>query len=141
MEELTEVLKEITSLLDEYRPLEEEKLKAIQENKVSFVEACMRKEQALLLQMRGIEKKREEILEANGWTGKTLKEVISGLDAEQRRKIQPAFDALVFSIQNFNCLNEESMKLLRLNLHRIQRAVGSDSQEGPETDHFLSQLL
>lgn len=141
MEGLTEVLEEITALLDEYRPLEEEKLKAIQENKVSFVEACMRKEQALLLQMKGLEKKREEVLEANGWSGKTLREVMEGLDEEERRKVQPVFDALTFSIQNFNSLNEESMKLIRLNLHRIQRAAGDDRQNEPETEHFLSQLL
>ena len=149
MGELTEVLAEITELLRQYLPLEEEKLKAVKENKVSIVEDCMLKEQALLLKMKGLDRKREDILKEKGCEGMTLKEVIHRLGEEEKRKAQPVFDEFALIVQNFNSLNEESMKLIRLNLHRIEKETvkqggqvyGKENGNSPETDNFISRLL
>ena len=84
--ELTKILEEITSLLNQYLPLEEEKLKAIQENKVGFVEDSMKKEQALILKMRGLDGKREELLKKAGCTGKTMREILEELEENEKRQ-------------------------------------------------------
>ena len=149
IEELIVVLKDIGDLLRQNIPLEEEKLKAVRENKVSFVEDCMRKEQAVLLKMRGLEQKREQILKAAGYEGKTLREILQEVSPEERIRLQPVVDEFLTNVQNFNSLNEESMKLIRLNLHQIEKTqaaregniYGRHEADKVETDHFISELL
>lgn len=151
IEELIVVLKDISSLLRENIPLEEEKLKAVRENKVAFVEDCMLKEQAILLKMRGLEKKREQILKDGGCEGKTLREISADASPEDKTKLQPVVDEFITTVQDFNSLNEESMKLIRLNLHQLSKAgspgdsggepYGRQGEEGSQTDHFISELL
>lgn len=149
IEELIVVLKDIGGLLRQNIPLEQEKLKAVRENKVSFVEDCMLKEQAVLLKMRGLEQKREQILREAGYEGKTLREILQELSPEERNKLQPVIDEFLTSVQDFNSLNEESMKLIRLNLHQIRKeqaarggeVYGRHEEGGAVTDQFISELL
>lgn len=149
IEELIVVLKDIGDLLKKNIPLEEEKLKAVRDNKVSFVEDCMLKEQAVLLKMRGLEQKREQILKAAGYEGKTLREILEKVSPEERARLQPVIDEFLTNVQNFNSLNEESMKLIRLNLHQIEKAqaaregniYGRHKDDEVQTDRFISELL
>ncbi len=149
IDELIAVLGEIRDLLEQNIPLEKEKLKAVQENKVAVVEDCMLKEQAILLKMRGLEKRREKILKDAGYEGRTLRDLSADLDPDEKGRLQPAIDEFLLTVQNFNSLNEESMKLIRLNLHQIEKAVsagdgdvyGRREKEKLQTDHFISQLL
>lgn len=147
--ELTKILEEITSLLNQYLPLEAEKLKAIQENKVGFVEDSMKKEQALILKMRGLDGKREELLKKAGCTGKTMREILEELEENEKRQVQPVFDRLVLAVQNFDSYNAESMKLIQLRLHDMEKAAaesqgktyGKGKESDPDSEHFLSRLL
>ena len=147
MEELIMLLGQITKLLEQYLPLEEEKLKAVKENKVSVVEECMRKEQALLLNMRGLEQKRARMLSEMGCEGKTLRELVSTVREKDRQSLQLACDKLEDTVQRFRSLNDESMKLIRLNLHQMERMAGAEGQlygkgqQEEDNEHFISRLL
>lgn len=53
-------IRDFIQLFDSLNRIEQEKLDAALKNRVSFVEDCMKKEQAAILRMRGLEQKREE---------------------------------------------------------------------------------
>ena len=53
------IIEELIALFDHLIPIEQEKLDAAIKNRVTFVEDCMHKEQAAVLQLRGLEQKRE----------------------------------------------------------------------------------
>ena len=47
------IIEELIALFDHLIPIEQEKLDAAIKNRVTFVEDCMHKEQAAVLQLRG----------------------------------------------------------------------------------------
>ena len=59
MDQFEQIINQMIALFEENLPLEQEKLRAVQEDDVAAVEDCMKREQAVVLQMRGLEKKRE----------------------------------------------------------------------------------
>ena len=66
MDQFVQVIKEMISLFEGFLPLEQEKLKAVQENKLTVLEDCMTREQAVVLKLRGLEKKTRNRAERNG---------------------------------------------------------------------------
>ena len=68
MRELSELMKEYIKLFEQFQKLENEKLKAVEENNLVVLEQCINKEQAFSLALRGIEQKREKLQEKNGQT-------------------------------------------------------------------------
>lgn len=121
MNELIEVLKEITELLQQYLPLEQDKLNAVKEGRVSFLDDCMMKEQALLLKMRGLEKKREQELEKCGYTGLSLSEIICKLPEESKESMRLVAQEFTTSVKQFTALNDEALKLIRIHVHEIEK--------------------
>ena len=55
------VVGDLITLLEEFNEIETAKLDAIQKNRVTFVEENMKKEQAGIMKLRGLDKKRESI--------------------------------------------------------------------------------
>ena len=53
------VVGDLITLLEEFNEIETAKLDAIQKNRVNFVEENMKKEQAGIMKLRGLDKKRE----------------------------------------------------------------------------------
>ena len=66
MEELIRILTDTTKVLNDSLPLEEEKLKAVKEDRISTLEECKMREQAIVLKMKGLEQKRERFLKEHG---------------------------------------------------------------------------
>lgn len=148
MKELCDILREMTALFREFLPLEEEKLKAAQRKQVTFIEDCMGKEQALLLKIRGLEQKRESFLKKKGLQGRTLREIIAEQPQEEQRELTQVFEAFGNAVKTFSALNEEAMKLIRLNLHELENVVKekegssySKSKEVVETGPHLTDRI
>lgn len=148
MEELIRILTDTTKVLNDSLPLEKEKLKAVQEDRISALEECMMKEQAIALKMKGLEQKRETFMEEHGYSGMTLKEIIEKTEGDDRSKMQALLDEIVLAAQNFSSYSDEAMKLIQLKQHTLEKAsladggrtYGKDAQS-IETDHLLSRLL
>ena len=147
-EELIRILTDTTKVLNDSLPLEEEKLKAVQEDRISTLEECMMREQAIVLKMKGLEQKRERFLKEHGYSGMTLRQIIEKTEGSGRERIQAALEQLVLAAQNFSSYNDEAMKLIRLKQHTLEKAsspdgghtYGKDAQLS-ESEHLLSRLL
>lgn len=130
MEQFQEVIRQMIALFDEYLPLEEKKLKAVTENDLVTLENCMTQEQAVVLKLRGLEKKREDAQQANGWGGKRFREILELVPEEQKAEYQQLFEELERSIGLFQSANSSAMDTMNINLRQIGKAIKSKDPNG-----------
>lgn len=125
MDKLEKVILEMTDLFKQAKPLEQEKLNAAASNQVTFVEDCMKREQALLLKIRGLDQKRESVLKELGYQGKTFREIIDMQEGKEKEKLCALFEDFSKAIKEFSSINEEALKIIKVNLHQIDKVLGT----------------
>lgn len=154
MEKYTEfcsLIEEFLELFDELTAVEQKKLDAAVKNQVTFVEECMKKEQAFVLQLRGLEQRRESQQEALGMKALTFREILEKVPSEVQEKLQPLFQELSKKVRDFQSINENAKDAITINLHKIQGAMKStpeknqfysaSGQKSPEENHFTNRSV
>ena len=116
-------MNEYIKLFDQFQPLEEEKLKAAEEENLSKLEQCMNKEQAFSLALRGIENKREKMQQQNGQEGMTLKEIIDKFYQDQREELLSVYDEMNRKMNLFKSTNDSAMKIVQVRLRNIDNTI------------------
>lgn len=125
-----EVIRELIALLEEFNKTETEKLDAVQRNLVTFVEEAMKKEQAYILKLRGLDRKRESIQKDLGWEGLTFQQILSQANDIETKELQPLFDQLSHIMAQFIDTKDSAQKALEVNLHHINSLIGKKAAEG-----------
>lgn len=151
MNEFETVIRDLIAFFDENQQLEELKLKAAEENRPTAIEDCMTKEQAVILRLRGLDKKREEIQKKLGWEGKSFRQILELLPEEERAKYRGLFEDLSARVKLFQSANESALEIISLNLRQIQNTIkqkdakGIYNQEGdsvqPESRHLTNRKV
>ncbi len=113
-------------LFDNLIPIEQEKLDAAVKNQVTFIEDCMHKEQAAVLQLRGLEQKREAEQKRLGMDNYTFKEILAHAP-EEAAALEPLFDRLSERVRSFRSISDSAKDIIEVNLHVIQSALASDT--------------
>lgn len=122
-----ELIKEFILLFDMLISVEQKKLDAAIENKVSFVEECLNKEQAAVLQLRGLEKRREAEQKKLGMENFTFRQILAEVPAETASVLQPLFDQLSGQVRTFQSVSDSAKDIIEVNLHKIQSSLASAS--------------
>lgn len=118
-DELVKVLEETVVFLEDITAVEREKFDAAINNNVLTIEECINKEQALLLRSRGLDNKREKILEAMGVQGKTLRQTIESSSDENKRLLSPIYDELEKALLEYKEIYSQAKTAIEVNLHHI----------------------
>ena len=149
------VVGDLIQLLEGFNETEAEKLDAVQKNRVTFVEETMKKEQAAIMKLRGLDKKRESIQKDLGWEGMSFQQILSQVNDVDRKMLQPLFDQLKDSTQKFIATKDSAQKALEISLHHIntqlaKKAVkedkaynnkGNEKKTGGSGKHFTSTRI
>lgn len=136
MDQFEQIIKQMIALFEEQLPLEQEKLRAVQEDDVAAVEECMKREQAVVLKLRGLEQKREKIQKDNGWDGMTFREIIDLAPEEKQLSYRQLLEKLQNSISLFQDMNECAMDTMRIHQREIEKVIkikdpnGTYNQDG-----------
>ncbi|MDR2023953.1 MAG: flagellar protein FlgN [Hungatella sp.] len=123
MNDFVAVIEELIHLFQELIHIEQTKLEATSKNRITHVENCMNQEQAAILKLRGLDKKRETCQEKLGWKNNTFNQILlrtSGADYHQLKKL---FDSLSFHIRQFQDLNESARSMIEIKLHMIKKEL------------------
>lgn len=123
----TKIIEEYIALFDHLIPIEQEKLDAAVKNRVTFVEDCMHKEQAAVLQLRGLEQKREAEQRRLGMEGYTFRQILENAP-EEAAILNPLFGQLAERVRSFQSISASAKDIIEVNLHVIQTALAA---EGP----------
>lgn len=126
------IMNEFIDYFDMLIPIEQEKLDASVNNRVSFVEECMHKEQAAVLRLRGLEQKREKEQERLGMKGYTFRQILEHVSDEDAAVLKPLFDQLTEKVRLTQSLSKNIKDAIEVNLHVIQSSLAGDSS-GKET--------
>lgn len=129
LDDFKAVVGDLTSFLEDFNQTEREKLDAVQRNLVTFVEEAMKKEQASILKLRGLDKKRESIQKDLGWEGMSFQQILSQVNDVDRAELKPLFEKLNASLHQFNDARDSAQKALEINLHHINMLLAQKAAE------------
>ncbi|MBW4844714.1 flagellar export chaperone FlgN [Lacrimispora celerecrescens] len=129
------VIEDMIQLFEDLVQVEQVKLEAAKKNRVTYVEDCMNKEQAAILKLRGLDKKREDCQEQLGMKGDTFQQILSKVSEEEERdKLKQLFDRLSYQVRLFQEISDGARSMIEINLHMIDKAI-RNSQGGIAPDN------
>ncbi len=123
MEQFEQVIADLTKVIQQLTTIAQFKLKAASQKQVATIDECMTKEQALIMQMKGLERKRERIQEELGYGGLKFQELLAKVPLEKRESLLPMFDLLSREIQLFQVISEDAAKIMQVNLREVNKAL------------------
>ena len=133
MERFKKVITDLAQLFEDALPLEHEKLTAVQNDDVAGLEDCMKREQAIMMKIRGLEQKRERTQQELGWQDKSFREIIKDLPEEQQPEMQELFDRLSIAVKVFQDANQSALDTMKVHLKDIERVMKIKDPEGRYT--------
>lgn len=117
------VIQEMIEFFEQFQALEKAKLEAVSRNDILYLEECMKKEQAEILVLRGLERKQIEVQKELGFENATFREIIDLVPVEQKAELEAMYKQLSNSIDIFKSTTEGIKKSIELNLYAIENAL------------------
>ena len=114
------LLGRVTRALEELTGVEQEKIRAVNERDLPAVEQCMKKEQVCSLNLRGLDQKREKLMDQLGLRGVPLREIMSRCPPGAEQETKEAAEALRRQYAIFQTTSEASRNALEIHLHIIE---------------------
>lgn len=133
MNDLIAIIEDLIQLFQDLIQIEQIKLESAKNNRITHVEDCMNQEQAAILRLRGLDKKRETCQEALGFKGYTFQQILSETTGTQHNQLRNLLDTLTRLVRQFQDTNESARSMIEINLHMINKAM-NNSQNGMTTD-------
>ncbi len=130
MNKLIDIVTSLTEVFDELTQIANLKLQATKDNRLSIIDECMTKEQAIILKLKGLEVKRENAMEEMGFAGLSFREILEKADQNDREKYIPAFEGLSRSIQMFRLTNDEVVVMLNLSVREWEKKINKTNDRG-----------
>ena len=116
-------IKDLIVFFEEMSDVEKEKLKAVTENNILLLEECMNKEQANILRLRGLDKKREQIQSALSFEKLSFKEIIQLLPEENKTEMNALLNELSLAVSLYKKYSENAKTAIEVNLHSIDHIL------------------
>nr|WP_288830217.1 flagellar export chaperone FlgN [uncultured Clostridium sp.] len=124
MNDFIEVIEDMIQLFQDLVSVEQVKLEAAKKNRVTYVEDCMNKEQAAILKLRGLDKKREDCQERLGMKGDTFQQILSKVSEDDgHNRLKELFERLSRQVRLFQEISDGARTMIELNLHMIDKAI------------------
>ncbi|WP_024293660.1 flagellar protein FlgN [Lacrimispora indolis] len=133
MNDFISVIEDLIQLFQELIYIEQSKLEAAAKNRITHVEDCMNREQAAILKLRGLDKKRETCQEQLGCKDYTFQQILSKTSGAEHNQLKKLFDSLTHHVRQFQEINESARSMIEINLHMINKEI-NNSQDVITTD-------
>lgn len=123
MNNLIAIIEDLIDLIQEMIQIEQMKLESASKNRVTHLEDCMNKEQAAILKLKGLDKKREDCQEKLGYKGYTFKQILAETTGEEHDQLTNLFDMLSHYVTIFKDTSESARTIIEVNLHTINKTI------------------
>lgn len=121
MENLMDILKESADLYKNFLELGYKKYDTIIKDDLRALDDIVSKEQVLYLKMRGLDQKREKLLDSMGMRGMTLKEIIDSANSDKNVLLKE-YDELKNIISEVKKISSLCKTIIDVRLRRIDKA-------------------
>lgn len=115
-----EIIHQLIKLFSDLTELEQSKLQAITENNLKELEECMSKEQVAVMQLRVLEKHRDEIQSEMRMKGLSFQEIIRIFDGDEKNELERMYHQLADVLTVFNSTADSAKTAIESNLYSIE---------------------
>lgn len=134
--EYLKLLGKVGRTLEELTGIEQTKTRAAMQGDLESMEKCMKREQALSMSLRGLDRKRESMMEQLGMKGVPLRGIMDHCPEGAEAETEAAADALRRQYSIFQAASEVARNTLECNLRVIENMMkqhngGEPIQETP----------
>lgn len=123
MNKLIELMDESAKIYKNFLELEYKKYDAVIKNDIELLEEIVAQEQAFYMKMRGIEQKREKLLDFMGFKDKSFKEVIESVEGNEKDTLIEKYDEFSKTIAEVKKIVNLCKTLIEVRMHRINKAM------------------
>lgn len=117
------LLRDVGRLLEQLAALDEQKATAVRQNDLMGLDEALKQEQALGLNLRGLELRRLKLVPQLGLNGSTLSDLPSKCPAELELEARQTVTSLQNSYKIYRSCADMARTTLELNLHKIERLI------------------
>lgn len=117
------VLRELSGTLDRLTPLAQQKAEAVRADDLIALDEVLKQEQALGLNLRGLELKRQKLVPQLGLDNVPLSELPQRCPPQLAAEARKTADALRQSYETYRGYSNVARNTLELNLHQIDKAL------------------
>jgi len=125
-------LRRLSGTIEELTGLARRKTQAVLHDDLEQVNECMKREQALSLTLRSMDKKRDELLDELGLGGVPLSGLAEHCPEELRRQAREVANQLRTQYDLYQSAAEVSRTTLECNLHQIEKFLKDESGTLPQ---------
>lgn len=127
------LLRDLTTSLDRLSQLAQQKITAVREDDLISLDEVLKQEQAMTLNLRGLEQKRLTLLTQLGLENISLAELPNRYPPQLQDEAQHVVDALRQSSDLYRSQADAARGTLELHLHQIEKVITSSGVDPAST--------
>ena len=131
-ESLIPVLEQLCTVLEQLCQVEADKLTVISADRPDQLESLLNDENMLLLQLRGLDKKRSDLLRKSGLEGLTFRQILMQEDSEEAvALLSPILERLSIQAEKLKKIKGGTDRLIRIRMKQLEQRLSGAKQSDP----------
>ena len=131
-ESLIPVLEQLCTVLEQLCRVEADKLTVVSADHPDQLESLLNDENMLLLQLRGLDKKRSDLLRGSGLEGLTFRQILMQEDSEEAvALLSPILERLSSQAENLKKVKGGTDRLIRIRMKQLEQRLAGAKQSDP----------
>ena len=131
-ESLIPVLEQLCPVLEQLCQVEADKLTVISADRPDQLESLLNDENMLLLQLRGLDKKRSDLLRKSGLEGLTFRQILMQEDSEEVvALLSPILERLSSQAEKLKKIKGGTDRLIRIRMKQLEQRLAGAKQSDP----------
>lgn len=131
-ESLIPVLEQLCTVLEQLCRVEADKLIVVSADHPDQLESLLNDENMLLLQLRGLDKKRSDLLRRSGLDGLTFRQILMQEDSEEAvALLSPILERLSSQAEKLKKVKGGTDRLIRIRMKQLEQRLAGAKQSDP----------
>ena len=131
-ESLIPVLEQLCTVLEQLCRVEADKLNVVSADHPDQLESLLNDENMLLLQLRGLDKKRSDLLRRSGLEGLTFRQILMQEDSEEAvALLSPILERLSIQAEKLKKVKGGTDRLIRIRMKQLEQRLAGAKQSDP----------
>lgn len=131
-ESLIPVLEQLCTVLEQLCQVEADKLTVISADRPDQLESLLNDENMLLLQLRGLDKKRSDLLRKSGLEGLTFRQILMQEDSDKAvALLSPILERLSSQAEKLKKVKGGTDRLIRIRMKQLEQRLAGAKQSDP----------
>ena len=131
-ESLIPVVEQLCTVLEQLCQVEADKLTVISADRPDQLESLLNDENMLLLQLRGLDKKRSDLLRKSGLEGLTFRQILMQEDSEEVvALLSPILERLSSQAEKLKKIKGGTDRLIRIRMKQLEQRLSGAKQSDP----------